>query len=158
MFYLQVRYQGRLTYLKSEDTSLVPSLSLMPNADRAWGQVVDGNIEVYVCPGNHYSMSEAPHAHVVGGILATAVGFRYHALYPELHHQLRWYKQRRAVQRFRSGVTLLMHSKRGSDEFRVVLLFIADRYHGYDSPYKVWRKKKKAPLERANQKLVSDQF
>lgn len=74
---------------------------------------MDDNIDVYMCPGNHYSMSEAPRARFVGSILATAVGFKYHGLYPQLHQEPKSFKQRRSVQRFKSGVTMLLHSKKG---------------------------------------------
>ena len=84
-------------------------------AHKAWDQVVDGNIDVYVCPGNHYSMAEQPHAQLVGGVLATAVNFRYQSLFPELRPQTRSFKGRRAVQRFQSGVSACLHSKKGKD-------------------------------------------
>lgn len=84
-------------------------------AHKAWAQVVDDNIDVYLCPGNHYSMTEQPHAQVIGGVLATAVSFKYQSLFPELRARPRSFKGRRAVQRFHSGVALFLHSKKGKN-------------------------------------------
>ena len=80
-----------------------------------WGQSVDGGTTVLVCPGNHYSMSESPNAIVTGGILATALAFKYRLLFPEFSRPTRTFSQRRAVEKLSSGVAVFLHSKRGND-------------------------------------------
>lgn len=67
-----------------------------------------------VCPGDHYSLSELPQAQVTGGILATALVFRYRMLFPELPKPTRTFCQRRAVERLCNGVNVFLHSKRGN--------------------------------------------
>ena len=66
-----------------------------------------------VCPGDHYSMSELPHAHVTGSILATALAFTYRVLYPELPAPSKTFSQRRAVEKLSGGVQVFLYSKRG---------------------------------------------
>ena len=70
-----------------------------------------------VCPGDHYSMSELPHAHVTGSILATALAFNYRLLFPEFPKPSRTFSQRRAVEKLTNGVDVFLHSKRGKYEF-----------------------------------------
>ena len=67
-----------------------------------------------VCPGDHYSMSESPHAHVTGSILATALAFNYRVLFPEFPRPSRTFSQRRAVEKLTNGVDVFLHSKRGN--------------------------------------------
>ena len=66
-----------------------------------------------VCPGDHYSTSELPHAQVTGGILATALAFNYRALFPEFPRPSRTFNQRRVVEKLCRGVNVFLHSKRG---------------------------------------------
>ena len=66
-----------------------------------------------VCPGDHYSMSELPHAHVTGSLLATVLAFTYRQLFPEFLRPSRTFSQRRAVEKLTSGVDVFLHSKRG---------------------------------------------
>ena len=66
-----------------------------------------------VCPGDHYSMSELPHAHVTGSILATALAFTYRVLYPEFPRPTKTFSHRRAVEKLSGGVQVFLHSKRG---------------------------------------------
>ena len=70
-----------------------------------------------VCPGDHYSMSELPHAHVTGSVLATALAFFYRLLFPELPRPTWTFSQRRAVENLCTGVTVFLHSKRGNTSF-----------------------------------------
>ena len=67
-----------------------------------------------VCPGDHFSLSELPNAHVTGGILATALAFNYRMLFPEFSRPIRTFHQRRAVEKFCSGVKVFLHSKKGN--------------------------------------------
>ena len=67
-----------------------------------------------VCPGDHYSLSELPNAHVTGCILATALAFKYRMLFPEFPRPTRIFRQRRAVEKLGSGVKVFLHSKKGS--------------------------------------------
>ena len=39
--------------------------------------LLPGNIDVYICPGDHLALGEPEDGAVVGGILATAVSVRY---------------------------------------------------------------------------------
>ena len=66
-----------------------------------------------VCPGDHYSLSELPNAHVTGCILATALAFNYRMLYSEFPRPTRIFRQRRAVEKLCSGVKVFLHSKKG---------------------------------------------
>ena len=66
-----------------------------------------------VCPGDHYSMSELPHAHVTGSLLATALAFNYRLLFPEFPRPSWTFRQRRAVEKLCSGVKVFLHSKKG---------------------------------------------
>ena len=76
--------------------------------------MVDGGTTVLVCPGDHYSLSELPNAHVTGGILATALAFSYRMLFPEFPRPTRTFRQRRAVEKLCSGVKVFLHSKKGN--------------------------------------------
>ena len=67
-----------------------------------------------VCPGDHYSLSELPNAHVTGSILATALAFNYRMLFPEFPRPTRTFHQRRAVEKLCSGVKVFLHSKKGN--------------------------------------------
>ena len=69
---------------------------------------------MFVCPGDHFSMSELPNAHVTGGILATALAFNYRMLFPEYPRPTRTFSQRRAVEKVCSGVNVFLHSKKGN--------------------------------------------
>ena len=112
-FYSKVRYRGALTYIKSQDDRFSPKVSSSESIDEVWGQLVDGSTTVLVCPGDHYSMSELPHAHVTGSILATALAFNYRILFPEFPRPSRTFHQRRAVEKLCSGVNVFLHSKKG---------------------------------------------
>lgn len=134
-FTFQVRYGGTLTYLKSENREFKPGHPRSEDADQTWAQVVDGKINVYVCPGDHFSMSEMSYAETVGGILATAVNFKYCALFPELHSQPRSFKHRRAVQKFQSGVGLFLHSKKGTVFMCIFYRFVGLKWDEQFIPY-----------------------
>ena len=67
-----------------------------------------------VCPGDHYSLSELPNAHVTGCILATALAFNYRMLFPEFPRPTRIFRQRRAVEKLCNGVKVFLHSKKGN--------------------------------------------
>ena len=67
-----------------------------------------------VSPGDHYSLSELPHAQVTGSMLATALAFNYRLLFPEFPRPIRTFHQRRAVEKFCSGVKVFLHSKKGN--------------------------------------------
>ena len=82
--------------------------------EEIWGQLVDDGINLLVCPGNHYSMSESPNAMVTGSILATALAFKYRLLFPEFPRPTRTFSQRRAVEKLSGGVVVFLHSKRGN--------------------------------------------
>ncbi|KAJ7385705.1 hypothetical protein OS493_013734 [Desmophyllum pertusum] len=110
----EVRYRGPLTFLKSQNMCFSPRLRSSDSVEEVWGQLVDGGTTVLVCPGDHYSMSELPHAHVTGGILATALAFNYRMLFSEFPRPTRTFSQRRAVERLCSGVNVFLHSKRGN--------------------------------------------
>ncbi len=66
------------------------------------------------CPGDHYSLSELPYAHVTGSILATALAFNYRMLFPEFPRPTRTFNQRRAVEKLCGGVNVFLHSKKGN--------------------------------------------
>ena len=82
--------------------------------EEIWGQLVDDGINLLVCPGNHYSMSESPNAIVTGSILATALAFKYRLLFPEFPRPTRTFSQRRAVEKLSGGVVVFLHSKKGN--------------------------------------------
>ncbi|KAL9968891.1 hypothetical protein ACROYT_G021035 [Oculina patagonica] len=109
----KVRYRGPLTYLKSQNERFSPKLP-STYIDEIWGQLVDGGTTVLVCPGDHFSMSELPHAQVTGGILATAIAFNYRMLFTEFPRPTRTFHQRRAVEKICSGVNVFLHSKKGN--------------------------------------------
>ena len=67
-----------------------------------------------VCPGDHYSLSELPHAQVTGSILATALALYNRVLFPEFPRPTRTFSQRRAVEKLSRGVHVFLHSKRGN--------------------------------------------
>ena len=67
-----------------------------------------------VCPGDHYSMSELPYAHVTGSILATALAFNYRQLFTEFPKPMWTFNQRRAVEKVCKGVNVFVHSKKGN--------------------------------------------
>ena len=86
-----------------------------------------------VCPGDHYSMSDLPHAHVTGSVLATALLFSYRLLFPEFPRPKRTFSQRRAVERLSDGVDVYLHAKKGwfnlsnlkpGDEFTKTILLL----------------------------------
>ncbi|XP_078372526.1 mycocerosic acid synthase-like isoform X4 [Oculina patagonica] len=110
----KVRYRGPLTFLKSQNDRFSPRLSSSASIEELWGHLVDGGITVLVCPGDHFSLSELPNAHVTGSILATALAFNYRMLFPELPRPTRTFNQRRAVEKLCSGVNVFLHSKRGN--------------------------------------------
>ena len=114
LFYRQVRYRGTLTYVKAQSDRFTSNTSSLYGIQEVWGQLVDGGTTVLVCPGDHYSLSELPHAHVTGGILATALLFNYRMLFPEFPRPVRTFHQRRAVEKFCSGVKVFLHSKKGN--------------------------------------------
>jgi len=58
-------------------------------------------------------MSELPHAHVTGSVLATTLVFNYRVLFPEFLRPTRTFSQRRAVEKLCRGVNAFLHSKRG---------------------------------------------
>ena len=72
-----------------------------------------------VCPGDHYSMSELPHAHVTGSILATALTFYYRVSFPEFPRPTRTFSQRRAVEKLCRGVNVFLHSKKGDRDINL---------------------------------------
>lgn len=111
----QVRYRGPLTFLKCQNTQFSPRLLSSDTAEEAWGQLVDEETTVLVCPGDHYSMSELPHAHVTGSVLATTLVFNYRVLFPEFLRPTRTFSQRRAVEKLCRGVNAFLHSKRGNN-------------------------------------------
>ena len=85
-----------------------------------------------VCPGDHYSMSELPHAHVTGSILATALAFNYRMSYPEFPRPSRTFNQRRAVEKLCSGVNVFLHSKKGkslSMTLTTMMVIMDSSYH-----------------------------
>lgn len=73
-----------------------------------------GNIDVYICPGDHLALGEPEDGAVVGAILATAVGIRYRTLCPSLPRFLTSLKQRRTICKFEAGVNVLLYSKKGT--------------------------------------------
>ena len=72
-----------------------------------------------VCPGDHYTMSELPNAHVTGSVLATALAFNYRVLFPEFPIPTWTFSQRRAVEKLCDGVDVFLHSKRGIMDFTI---------------------------------------
>jgi len=112
----EVRYRGPLTFLKCQNTRFSPRLSSSDSAEEAWSQLVDGGTTVLVCPGDHYSMSEPPHARLTGSVLATALIFSYRMLFPEFPRPFRTFMQRRALEKLSRGVNVFLHSKRGNKE------------------------------------------
>ena len=101
-------------YLKSQNASFSPRLPSTYSIEEIWGHLVDGGTTVLVCPGDHFSMSELPHAQVTGGILATALALNYRMLFPEFPRPTRTFLQRRAVEKLFSGVNVFLHSKKGN--------------------------------------------
>ena len=73
-----------------------------------------GNIDVYICPGDHLALGEPEDAAVVGGILATAVGIRYRTLCPSLPILTTTFKERRAIHKFEAGVDVVLYSRKGT--------------------------------------------
>jgi len=110
----EVRYRGPLTFLKCQNTRFSPRLPSLVKTEDVWGQLVDAGTTVLVCPGDHYTMSELPNAHVTGSVLATALAFNYRVLFPELPRPTWTFSQRRAVEKLCDGVDVFLHSKRGS--------------------------------------------
>lgn len=72
-----------------------------------------GNIDVYICPGDHLALSEQEDGAVVGGILATAVGIRYRTLCPSLPRLPTTFRERRAIHKFETGVDVVLYSRKG---------------------------------------------
>ncbi|KAL9968892.1 hypothetical protein ACROYT_G021036 [Oculina patagonica] len=110
----EVRYRGPLTFLKSQNARFSPRLRSSDSVEEVWGQLVDGGTTVLACPGDHYSLSELPYAHVTGSILATALAFNYRMLFPEFPRPTRTFNQRRAVEKLCGGVNVFLHSKKGN--------------------------------------------
>ena len=109
----QVRYRGPLTFLKCQNAKFSSSLSTLESTEEVWADLVDGGTTVLVCPGDHYSMSDSPHAYVTGSILATAVSFSYRLLFHKFPRPKRTFSQRRAVERLKVGLVVYIHSKKG---------------------------------------------
>ena len=109
----QVRYRGPLTFLKSQNADFSPTTSIVESTEEVWADLVDGGTTVLVCPGDHYSMSDSPHAYVTGSILATAVSFSYRLLFHKLPKPKRSFNQRREVERLKEGLVVYHHSKKG---------------------------------------------
>lgn len=86
----------------------------MYRVDEVWGQLVDGGTTMLVCPGDHFGLSELPNAQVTGNMLATALAFNYRLLFPEFSRPVKTYYQRRAVEKFCSGVKVFLHSRKGN--------------------------------------------
>lgn len=76
--------------------------------------LLPGNIDVYICPGDHLALGEPEDGAVVGGILATAVSVRYRTLCPSLPRLPTSLKQRRAIGKFEAGVNVVLYSKKGT--------------------------------------------
>ena len=72
-----------------------------------------GNIDVYICPGDHLALSDPDDGAVIGGILATAVGIRYRTLCPVLPGLSTTFKERRAIRKFESGVNVTLYARKG---------------------------------------------
>ena len=109
----QVRYRGPLTFLKSQNADFSPTTSISESTEDVWADLVDGGTTVLVCPGDHYSMSDSPHASVTGSILATAVLFSYRLLFHKFPRPKKTFGQRRAVERLKVGLVVYIHSKKG---------------------------------------------
>jgi hypothetical protein len=112
---MQIYYKGPLTFLKSADQRYTPIKPLQESSDDAWSLLVDGNIDVYVCPGDHLALSEPDDAFVTGSILATAIAVTYRNQFGQLPRLPRTYTQKKAIQKFRQGVDIFLHSRKGRD-------------------------------------------
>ena len=75
--------------------------------------IFSGNIDVYICPGDHLALSEPEDGAVVGQILAAAVGLKYRTLRPTLPRVSTTFKERRSIHKFEDGVDVLLYSKKG---------------------------------------------
>jgi len=94
-------------------TAWWPSL-LINTVNTKLSSLLVGNIDVYICPGDHLALGEPEDGAVVGGILATAVGVRYRTLCPSLPRLPTSLQQRRAIGKFEAGVKVLLYSKKGT--------------------------------------------
>ncbi|PFX28735.1 uncharacterized protein LOC111325863 [Stylophora pistillata] len=125
----EVRYRGPLTFLKCQDRRFFSRNPTSHGIEEVWSQLVDGGTTVLVCPGDHYSLSELPHAQVTGGILAIALAFTYRMLFPEFPTPPRTFNQRRAVGKLSGGVGVFLHSKRGNKMPHYGGLFFREDIH-----------------------------
>ncbi|XP_020601133.1 uncharacterized protein LOC110040258 [Orbicella faveolata] len=125
----EVRYRGHLTYVKAQCDCFSGGVSAVYRVEELWGQLVDGGTTKLVCPGDHFSLSELPNARVTGGILATALAFNYRMLFPEFSRPTRTFHQRRAVEKFCSGVKVFLHSKKGNKYPHFGELFFTEDAH-----------------------------
>ena len=75
--------------------------------------IFSGNIDVYICPGDHLALNEPKDGAVIGQILAAAVGLKYRTLRPTLPRVTPTFKERRSIRQFEAGVDVLLYSKKG---------------------------------------------
>jgi len=101
--------------LKSADQRFTPVKPLQESSDDAWSLLVGGNIDVYMCPGDHLALSEPEDALVTGSILATAIAVAYRRRFGLLKHVQRAYLEKKAIQKFVMGVEMFLHSKKGTN-------------------------------------------
>ena len=97
----------------SSDQRFTPIKPLQESSDEAWSLLVDGNIDVYICPGDHLALGDPNDGMITGRILAAAIGMRYRALFGRLPRLQRNYKEKKAIQKFRLGVEVFLHSRKG---------------------------------------------
>ncbi|XP_031568280.1 uncharacterized protein LOC116302983 isoform X2 [Actinia tenebrosa] len=108
-----VHYKGPIAFLKSADQRYTPIKPLQESSDDAWSLLVDGNIDVYVCPGDHLALSEPEDALVTGSILANTIAVTYRNQFGQISYLARTYKQKKATERFKHGVQAFLHSRKG---------------------------------------------
>lgn len=68
--YVPPKYAGAATLFRAaEETALSLWTAYDVDAEHGWGRYVLGGVDVEICPGNHTSMCEEPHVHVLAAKL-----------------------------------------------------------------------------------------
>lgn len=114
----QVSFNGVVTYIGCQDKKFAPMGPLMGTVEKCWKEALPGPMDVLVCPGNHFSLSELPFAQVTGGITARALVMRYRFLFPKLRYVNMTYMHLRAANKLKKGVAVTLHPKKGKKNYK----------------------------------------
>jgi len=149
----EVRYPGRVTYIKAQDSSLTPQIPMIGTAVESWTEVANGTLDQFTVPGNHYSISEMPLARNVGGILASTVAMAFRRIFPNLGVLPKTRLHELALRKLTTtGVKVLVYSRRDYKEPSARLLRLSSDgttllFFSVISTHKKPRLRKRIPIK-----------